>query len=134
MIMIIIIIITSLILFFPRGTYSCKFFTESLYFSPLAASVFTSSHNCLPASALSFSTDLLQVVFGFPFLLFPSVTQVIAMLQSLFWSCLSICLIIFRLRYFTSLLIGFISALYSSSPVLTWFCHWICRILRRHLL
>ena len=26
------------------------------------------------------------------------------------------------------------SALSNSSSVLTWFCHWICRILRRHLL
>ena len=34
--------------------------------------VFTSFQDCHPASALSFSTVRLQVVFGLPLLLFPS--------------------------------------------------------------
>ena len=64
----------------------------------------------------SFSTVRLQVVFGLPPLLFfLSGAHVIAMLQSLFWSCLSICPIIFHQRRLTSLLIGFISALVRSS-------------------
>ena len=88
-----------------------------------------------PASSLSFSTLRLQVVFGLPLLLFPSSAQVyIAMLQSLFWSCLSICPIIFHLRHFNSSLSGFMSALSNNSSVLTWSCQWIRRILRRHLL
>ena len=37
---------------------------ESFHFSRLAAVVFTSSHDCHPAFALSFSTVLLRVVFG----------------------------------------------------------------------
>ena len=37
---------------------------ESFYFSGLAAVVFTSSHDCHPAFAFSFSTVLLRVVFG----------------------------------------------------------------------
>ena len=40
----------------------------------------------------------------------------------------------FHPRCFTSLFIGFTCALSSSSSVLIWFWHWICRILRRHLL
>ena len=43
-----------------------------------------------PASTLSFSTVCLHVVFGFLRRLFLSGAQVIVMLQSLFWSCLSI--------------------------------------------
>ena len=78
------------IIFVPRGTYSCEACTESLHLSRLAAMVFASSHDCHPASALSFSTVCLQVVFGLPLLLFLSGAQVTAMLQSLFWSCLSI--------------------------------------------
>ena len=58
-------------------------FTESLHASRLAATVFTSSHDRHPSSALSFSTVRLQVVFGLPLHLFPS-----SMLQSPFWSCL----------------------------------------------
>ena len=79
--------------------------------SRLAAMVFTVSPDRHPASALSFSTVRLQVVFGPPLVLFPSGVQVIAMLQSLFWSCLSMCPIIFHLRCFTSLIVGFMSAL-----------------------
>ena len=78
------------IIFVPRGTYSCEACTESLHLSWLAATVFASSHYCHPASALSFSTVCLQVVFGLPLLLFLSGAQVTAMFQSLFWSCLSI--------------------------------------------
>ena len=37
---------------------------ESFHFSRWAAVVFTSSHDCHPAFALSFSTVLLRVVFG----------------------------------------------------------------------
>ena len=40
----------------------------------------------------------------------------------------------FHPRCFTPLFIGFTCALSSSSSVLIWFWHWICRILRRHLL
>ena len=40
---------------------------------------------------LFFSTVRLQLVFGLPLLLFPSGAQVIAVFQSLFWSCISIC-------------------------------------------
>ena len=87
--------------------------------SRLAAMVFTSSHDRHPASALSFSTVRLQVVFGLTLVLFPSGVQVIAMLQLLFWSCLSMCPIIFHLLCFTSLIVGFMSALSSSSSVLT---------------
>ena len=54
-----------------------------LHFSRFAASVFTFSHDCHPASALSFSTVFLHVVFGLLPLLFPSAAQVIAMLPSL---------------------------------------------------
>ena len=43
-------------------------FTESLHASRLAATVFTSSHDRYPSSALSFSTVRLQVVFGLPLL------------------------------------------------------------------
>ena len=98
-----------------------KAFTESLHLSRLAATVFACSHDCHSASALSFSTVRVQVAFGLPLLLFSSGAQVIAMLQLLFWSCLSICSIILHLRCFTSLLIGFMSALSSSSSVLTFF-------------
>ena len=98
-----------------------KAFTESLHLSWLTATVFPSSHNFHPASALSFSTVLFQVAFCLPLLLFSSGAQVIAMLQLLFWSC--ICSIIFHLCCFTSLLIGFMSALCSCSSVLTFF-HW----------
>ena len=52
----------------PHLSASClveqKAFKESLHLSRLAATVFTSSHDCHPASALSFSTVHLQVVFG----------------------------------------------------------------------
>ena len=51
---------------------------------------FASFLDCHPASTLSFSTVCLHVVFGFLHLLFLSGAQVIVMLQSLFWSCLSI--------------------------------------------
>ena len=51
----------------------------------------TSFRNSYPAFFLSFSTVRLQLVFGLPLLLFPSSAQVIAVLQSLFWSCISIC-------------------------------------------
>lgn len=51
---------------------------------------FASFLDCHPASTLSFSTVCLHVVFGFLRLLFLSGAQVIVMLQSLFWSCLSI--------------------------------------------
>ena len=110
----------------PRLSSSClmahKALTESLHLSRLTATVFPSSHHCHPASALSFSTVVLfQVAFGLPLLLFPSGAQVIAMLQLLFWSCLSICSIILHLRCFTSLLMGFMSGLCSRSSVLTFF-------------
>ena len=78
----------------PYLSSSClvayKAFTESLHASRLAATVFTSSHDRHPSSALSFSTVRLQVVFGLPLLLFPSGAQVTAMLQSPFWSCLDV--------------------------------------------
>ena len=52
----------------PQRSSSClvahKASTESFHFSQLAAVVFTSSHDCHPASALSFSTVFLRVVFG----------------------------------------------------------------------
>ena len=72
------------------------------------AMVFTSSHDCHPASALSFSTVCLQVVFDLCLLpLFPSGAQVIATLLLLFWSCLGP--FVFHLCCFTPLLIGFMS-------------------------
>ena len=110
-----------------------KAFTECFHFSRLAAIVLALFHNSHPASFLSFSTVRSQVVFGLPLLLFPSGAHVTAMLQLLFWSCLSICPIIIHLRRFTCLLIGFISALSSSSLVLTRSCHLICRILLKDL-
>ena len=64
--------------------------TERRHFTRSAADVLASAHDVHPASSLSFSTVRLQVVFGLPLLLFPSGAQVIAVLQSLFWSCLSI--------------------------------------------
>ena len=91
--------------------------------SRLAAMVFTSSHDRHPASALSFSTVRLQVVFGLTLVLFPSGVQVIAMLQLLFWSCLSMCPIIFHLLCFTSLIVGFMSAL---SAALQYWHLWSC--------
>ena len=109
----------------PRLSSLClmahKALSESLHLSQLTATVFPSSHDCHPASALSFSTVLFQVVFGLRPLLFSSGAQVIAMLQLLFWSCLSICSIILHLRCFTSLLMGFMSGLCSRSSVLTFF-------------
>ena len=104
--------------------------TECFHFSRLAAIVLASFHDSHPASFVSFSTVRSQVVFGLPLLLFPFGAHVIAMLQSLFWSCLSICPIIFHLRRFTFLFIGFISALSSSSSVLPRTCHLIRRISR----
>ena len=72
------------------------------------AMVFTSSHDCHPASALSFSTVCLQVVFDLCLLpLFPSGAQVIATLLLLFWCCLGP--FVFHLCCFTPLLIGFMS-------------------------
>ena len=56
-----------------------------------------------------FSTVRLQVVFGLPLLLFPSGAQVIAVLQSLFWSVISICPIL------SHLLIYAVSPFYSES-------------------
>ena len=53
-----------------------KAFTEALYLSRLTATVFASSHDCHPASALSFSTVRVQVVFGLPLLQFSSGAQV----------------------------------------------------------
>ena len=44
-----------------------KAFTESLHLSLLTATVFASSHDCHPASALSFSTVRVQVVLVFLF-------------------------------------------------------------------
>ena len=52
----------------PQRSSSClvahKASKESFHFSRLAVVVFTSSHDCHPASALSFSTVLPRVVFG----------------------------------------------------------------------
>ena len=73
--------------------------------------VFTSSHDCHPASALSFLTVCLQVVFGHS-LLFPSGAQVIATLLLLFWSCL--CPIVFHLCCLTPSLLGFMSVFQGS--------------------
>ena len=109
--------------------------TKRFHLSRSAAIIRNSFHVFQPTSSLSFSTVRFQVVFGLPLLLFPSVAQVyIVMLQSLFWSCLSICPIIFHLRHFNSSLSGFMSALSNNSSVLTCSCQWIWRILRRHLL
>ena len=71
----------------------------------------TSSRNSYPAFFLSFffSTVRLQLVFGLPLLLFPSGAQVIAVLQSLFWSVISICPIL------SHLLIYAVSPFYSES-------------------
>ena len=61
----------------PHRSSSClvahKAFTEFLHLSRLAAMVFTCSHDRHSATALSFSTVRLQVVFGLPlfFLLVP---------------------------------------------------------------
>ena len=74
----------------PHLSSSCLVAHKFLHLSRLAATVFTSSHDRHPASALSFSTVRLQVVFGLPLLLFPSGAQVTAMLQSPFWSCLDV--------------------------------------------
>ena len=64
---------------FPHLSSLClvahKAFTESLHLSRFAASVFPSSHDRHPASALSFSTVRLQVVFGLPLLLFTKKTN-----------------------------------------------------------
>ena len=99
--------------------------TESFHFSRLAGMVFTSSHDCHAASFFSLSTVSLHVVLGLPLLRFPSGAQVIAMLQSLFWSCLSIWPIIDASSLLYS---GFMYALFSSSLLLTRPCHWICRL------
>ena len=66
-----------------------KAFAEFFHFSRLAAMVLTSSRDSYPAFFLSFSTVRLQLVFGLSLLLFPSGAQFIAVLQSLFWSCIS---------------------------------------------
>ena len=119
-------------------SFSClvahRAFTELLHSSLLVAAVRTSSHDLQPASCLSFSTVRLQVVFGLPLLLLPSGAQLMATLQSSLRSFLRIWPIIFHLRDITSTLSGFMLALSSSSLVLTWSCHRIRKILRRHLL
>ena len=61
----------------------------------------------------------LQVVFGLPLLLFPSGAQVVAMLHSLFWSCLSKMSIFNNLCCLTSLLKINDLLFSSSSSVLT---------------
>ena len=61
----------------------------------------------------------LQVVFGLPLLLFPSGAQVVAMLHSLFWSCLSKMSIFNNLCCLTSLLKTNDLLFSSSSSVLT---------------
>ena len=80
--------------------------TESFHFSRLAAMDLTSSRNSYPvfflSFFLSFSTVRLQLVFGLPLLLFPSDAQVIAVLQSLFWSCISICPIMSHLLIYAA--------------------------------
>ena len=99
----------------PHSTYPlCDYwhiraFTESFHFSRLAAMDLTSSRNSYPVFFLSFSTVRLQLVFGLPLLLFPSGAQVIAVFQSLFWSCISICPIM------SHLLIYAVSPFYSES-------------------
>ena len=65
-----------------------KAFTGTFHFSRLVIMVLNSSHDSYPAFFLSFLTVHLQVVFGLPLLLFPSDAQVMAVLQSLFWSCI----------------------------------------------
>ena len=118
------------ILFVPRGTYSCKVSTESLYFSRLAANLVPRAlflgfgkapwgRGWVSRFSLPFFPQLpscfCSFLFNrsppgdlwFSFSSFYSGAQVIAMLQLLFWSCLSICPIIFCLRCFTSLLIVF---------------------------
>ena len=97
----------------PLWLLAHKAFAESFHFSRLAAMVLTSSHDSYRAFFLSFSTVGLQLVFGLPLLLFPSVAQVIAVLQSLFWSCISIRPIM------SHLLIYAVSSFYSdvSSPL-----------------
>ena len=89
----------------------------------LAAMIFTSSHDRHPASALSFSTVRLQVVFGLPLVLFPSGVQVIAMLQLLFWSCLSMWPTIFI--YPASPLQSQVSCVLFLATLQQWSCHWI---------
>ena len=58
---------------------------QSFHLSWVAAMVFASFHDCRPASTLSFSTVCLQVVSGFPLVLFLSGAQLIAMLQCRFF-------------------------------------------------
>ena len=82
-----------------------KAFTGTFHFSRLVVMVLTSSHDSYPAFFLSFSTVHLQVVFGLPLLLFPTGAQVMAALQSLFWSCIIV--------YIRSSLIYAVSPLYS---------------------
>ena len=118
-----------------------KAFTESLHLSQLAATVSPSSHDCHPASALSsfafqlFSSRWLLVFLFFFFLPVPKLLLCCCLVLSQYmfnhppsmlcyvvvWSCLSICSIILHLLCFTSLLIGFMSALCSRSSVLTFF-------------
>ena len=88
-----------------------KAFTEHFHLSWSAATIRTSFHDFQPASSLSFSTVHLQVVFGLPLLLLPSGAQIIAMLQLLFWSCLSI-------NYVQSSSIYVTSLLHSAAPCL----------------
>ena len=99
-----------------------KAFTETFHFSRLVVMVLTSSHDSYPAFYLSFSTVHLQVVFSLPLFLFPSGAQVMAVLQSLFWSCIMVYIRSSpHLRCFTTSLKGFMPALSSGSSVLT--CH-----------
>ena len=65
-----------------------KAFTGTFHFSRLVVMVLTSSHDSYPAFFLSFSTVHLQIGFGLPLLLFSTGAQVMAALQSLFWSCI----------------------------------------------
>ena len=108
--------------------------TKCLQFSLLAAAALGSSHVRHPALFLSLSTVLRQVVLGFPLFLFPSGVHDRAMLVWLFLFCCRTCPIIFHLLLLTSSLRNFISAFSRSSLVVTWPCHFILRILLRHII
>lgn len=111
---------------------SHKAFTEHFHLSLSDATARTSFHVLQPASFLSISTVRLQVVFDLPLFLFPPGAQVMAMLQWLFGSCLRMWPIIFHLRRFTSLLSWVNFDVCNSSSLLTWSCHLIRWIRRKH--
>lgn len=112
------------IIFVPRGTYSCEACTESLHLSRLAAKVFASSHDCHPASSCPFLFNCVppggfwssSSSFSFWCPSHCYVAVIVLVLSQYTVQSSSIC----AASPLFNLLIAFMSALFSSSSVLSW--------------